>query len=207
MVWCRSTHTVALFLKVEFVVWWLSGWLKISPPLLMHKSDPEQLQELKQWSNGLMPKFTHHCSFLKNWICGLMVEWLTENIPPLQMDKSDPGQLQEWKQWLNGWVPRYTPRCSFLKHWIGVLMVEWLTENIPPLHMHKSDPRQLQELKQFYTDISTTLCKTIAFILLWFDGSCFKQCLTFFGKAKSEHFVSLNTGWLPKSSPCAHENY
>ena len=53
----------------------------------------------------------------------------------------------------------------------------------------------------FHTDISTTLCKTIAFILLWFDGSCFKQCLTFFGKAKSEHFVSLNTGWLPK---CRH---
>ena len=80
-------------------------------------------------------------------------------------------------------------------------MVEWLTENIPPLHMHKSDPRQLQELKQFYTDISTTLCKTIAFILLWFDGSCFRQCLTFLGKAKSEHFVSLNTGWLPNNYP------
>ena len=115
------------------------------------------------------------------------------------MHKSDPGQLQEWKQWLNGWVPRYTPRCSFLKNWIDGLMVEWLTENIPPLQMTIFSIMIFHSLTQisFHTDISTTLCKTIAFILLWFDGSCFKQCLTFFGKAKSEHFVSLNTGWLP----------
>ena len=76
------------------------------PPLQMHKSDPGQLQELKQWLNGLMPKFAQSGSFHKNWIGGLMVEWLTVNMSRLQMYKSDPGQLQELKQWLNGLIAK-----------------------------------------------------------------------------------------------------
>ena len=110
-------------------------WLTVNMSRLqMYKSDPGQLQELKQWLNGLMPKFTHSDSFLKNLIGGLMVEWLTANMP---LSKCKCQITDSYRSENNGLMVRCqdSHTVAFLKNSICGLMVEWLTENMAPLQM------------------------------------------------------------------------